>query len=302
MDIKNLTGLEKPLTKLIEVISKGTGVLYEPTRIKKVALAEAESLKIKSDAIVEVLEKHGKAGALALVCEKEKLEFKDVSDLSDRLIESKHYQERLEQRNVENVIASSIEYMGDQVSDEEVDIDWRTRFFKKARDISHVEMQKVWGKILAGEVSKPGSFSVRTLELLSNLNQQEAELFRKVSSYVCMDNGCIFLRQRKRGGSGFSDLISYKDLLDLKDCGVLLSSEFMTLTFELEAKEEDALIYKNGRMIFTNLSDRKIQVSTDIICLSKSARELLPLVETDYWDHEYFSLLRDLYPALNIRF
>ena len=69
MEIGNLTGLEKPLTKLIEVVSKGIGVLYEPTRINNEAIAQAEALEIKSKTIEDIISKNPNAAALALICE-----------------------------------------------------------------------------------------------------------------------------------------------------------------------------------------------------------------------------------------
>src|SRR5690606_25427708 len=65
------------------------------------------------------------------------------------------------------------------VTDEPLDEDWKTRFFNIAEDISNEEMQSLWGKILAGEIKQPKSYSLRTLELLKNLSKEEAEVFTK---------------------------------------------------------------------------------------------------------------------------
>ena len=48
-------------------------------------------------------------------------------------------------------------------------------------------MQSLWAKVLAGEVERAGSTSIRTLGLLRDLDQTTAHLFRKCSS------GCVFL-------------------------------------------------------------------------------------------------------------
>ena len=44
------------------------------------------------------------------------------------------------------------------------------------------EMQLLWAKVLAGEVERPGSTSIRTLSILRNLDQATAGLFRKFCS------------------------------------------------------------------------------------------------------------------------
>ena len=50
MEIKDLTGLSKPLTKLVEVVSKGIGTLYEPRSIRKKADAEAYKQEVIANA------------------------------------------------------------------------------------------------------------------------------------------------------------------------------------------------------------------------------------------------------------
>lgn len=41
-------------------------------------------------------------------------------------------------------------------------------------------MQSVWARLLAGEVTKPGSFSQRTLQVLRNLSAHEAQQFNQL--------------------------------------------------------------------------------------------------------------------------
>jgi hypothetical protein len=43
-------------------------------------------------------------------------------------------------------------------------------------------MKIVFGKILSGEITKPGTFSIRTVRLISQLDNQAAKLFQKLCS------------------------------------------------------------------------------------------------------------------------
>lgn len=45
------------------------------------------------------------------------------------------------------------------------------------------EVRELWGRILAGEVNKPGSFSKRTLSIVSDMGKADAESFMKLCSY-----------------------------------------------------------------------------------------------------------------------
>ena len=52
-------------------------------------------------------------------------------------------------------------------------------------------MRVLWGKILAGEVRKPNSFSLRTLETLRNMSTDDAKLFSKLCGFNCRIGGEI---------------------------------------------------------------------------------------------------------------
>jgi hypothetical protein len=87
--------------------------------------------------------------------------------------------------NVQTVAAlAANELRGRAASPDPVDEDWIARFFETIKDVSSEEMQQLWSKILAGEVVRPGSFSMRCLETVRNLGKQEAEAFHDFGPYV----------------------------------------------------------------------------------------------------------------------
>lgn len=57
------------------------------------------------------------------------------------------------------------------------DDDWMNSFMRFAEDASSERMRDLFGRILAGQVKKPKSFSVSTLRTLSELDQEIAEDF-----------------------------------------------------------------------------------------------------------------------------
>jgi len=72
-------------------------------------------------------------------------------------------------------------------SPREVDTDWLFRWRDGAAGVSSDELQSLWGKVLAGEVKSPGSYSLRTLDFLRNLSREEAEQIAKLSPFVIAD-------------------------------------------------------------------------------------------------------------------
>ena len=73
---------------------------------------------------------------------------------------------------------------GEKASDEPVNPDWLNRFFSIVEDVSDKDMQRLWAQILAGEVKRPNSYSLRTLELLRNISTKEAEVINRASKYL----------------------------------------------------------------------------------------------------------------------
>lgn len=62
---------------------------------------------------------------------------------------------------------------------EELDEDWLNVFSDHAGNATSERLRKVWGRVLAGEIRKPGSFSLTTLRFVSELDREIAETFER---------------------------------------------------------------------------------------------------------------------------
>lgn len=60
--------------------------------------------------------------------------------------------------------------------------DWLSAFENVAAPVSTEDMQERLSRILAGEIQQPGSFSVRTLKLVADLDKQVLALFKTLCS------------------------------------------------------------------------------------------------------------------------
>lgn len=65
--------------------------------------------------------------------------------------------------------------------------DWLNVFTRYAEDSSSERARRLWGRVLAGEFRAPGSISLRTLRLLSELDQQTADDFEKIVGNITGD-------------------------------------------------------------------------------------------------------------------
>jgi hypothetical protein len=156
----NLGDLSKPADTLIKKVSCAIGGVFEPWQIKRVAKAKAEASLIKSKTEIEITDLHRRA--------------------MHRFIE----EEATRQENMEEITKKSLSYLKEESDPSKMEDDWVTNFFDKSRMISDGEMQTLWSKILAGEANSPGTYSKRTVNLLSDIDKKDAELFRSLCRYV----------------------------------------------------------------------------------------------------------------------
>lgn len=100
------------------------------------------------------------------------------------------FQEWKRQSNIKSVVQKAAWALGDkEVQDHEVDHDWTAQFFDEVQDVSSEDMQELWAKILAGEVERPGSTSIRTLRVLKDMNQRVARIFSRFCAFCVYTEG-----------------------------------------------------------------------------------------------------------------
>jgi hypothetical protein len=146
----NLGDLSKPITVFIEKLSNAVGLLYEPSHIRQKARAEAYAEKIRAAASIE------------------------VSEIQQRGLRRLVLEEGRRQENMERIAEAATGQLGDNAKPEGMDDDWIANFFDKCRNVSDREMPSLWSRLLAGEATRPGSFSKRTIELVSVLDKEDA--------------------------------------------------------------------------------------------------------------------------------
>ena len=159
-DIINFGDLSKPADTLIKKISNAVGVLFEPRQIKRVAKAQAEAARIEAQSEIEITELHRRAVR--------------------RWIE----EEAQRQTNIESITAKALPQLNENANPDSIEDDWIVNFFDKSRIVSDNEMQDLWARILAGEANAPGTYAKRTVNLLLDLDKNEAELFTKLCGFV----------------------------------------------------------------------------------------------------------------------
>ena len=200
----NLGDLSKPATVLIEKVSSAVGIIYEPTRIKRKAQAEAEAEKIKTLSRIE------------------------LSEIEQRALERFTHQEARKQENIEQITAQAIKELPPDAKVQDLDEDWVAHFFKQCDVVSDKEMQSLWSRLLAGEATRPGTYSKMTTSFVSNMGKKDAQLFTTFCQFIWyMDKDLVPLIYNEKDDIYTKHGINFVTLTHLESIGLI---KFNTLT------------------------------------------------------------------------
>lgn len=166
-----------------------------------------------------------------------------------------------------------------------IDPDWWARFIDYAKDVSDDEMRLIWSRILSGELNKPNSISVMTLETLRNMSKRDAEIFHKLANFAVVDtdggdpfipNNGIHYNAEQKSDEEYG--IRYDELLWMQELRLINLNMGMQMTFNKEENEplvESILRCGNLEIIIS--SESEIQIP----CYSytRVGAQLLSLIE-----------------------
>jgi hypothetical protein len=279
--IISLEGLSKPINTLIEKISNATGVLYEPTKIRRKAKAEADAKKTK--ALVNL----------------------EIEEIQKRALNRLVNEEIKKQENIENITEKCFESLGENAKPENIEDDWISNFFDKCKLISDNEMQNLWSKVLAGEANNPGRYSKRTIEFMSTMDKYDAELFNKLAIF-CWNFGTLQPIILSFEDKETTDILNYSDLAHLNNIG-LISLETFGLSKILKNQDQLNISYC-GRLVtlkFPNSESNKFSIGH--VSLTKIGDDLMNTINkelfttftynSDFSEEYYTYILNKFYKA-----
>lgn len=178
---------------------------------------------------------------------------------------------------------------------EDISDDWLNAFEEEAANMSSEHMQRLFGKILAREINKPKTYSIRTIKLMSQLDNSAAELFTRFCSMACIleqGPGQVFdARVVALGNASQNSLISYGlsfgALNILQEYGLVAGDLNAQMPYSGSIKMNNIL-----RHTFTHQGQHWYlvpKVQLDVLPaypmhgpqLTQSGRELLPIVDIE---------------------
>lgn len=186
-----------------------------------------------------------------------------------------------QENNLEAIlgVAATEVASADNISDQPVDDDWLSHFTNYAKNVTTNEMQLIWGKILAGEINNPGSFSMRTLDKLHSLSKKDAECFQKILPIILLLGNGGFTVSDSEIYSKYG--ISFSEIMWLDECGLITSNGLVSFTPTI-ASHSEQLIYTNNRLIrIFNPNTQSKKLSIGIHTLTQAGAELFHLLSAE---------------------
>lgn len=310
VEFKDLTGLSKPLKRLIEVVAEGIGGVSRPILTRKNADAKAYEIRTIAEAIAESQKQLGPVKYDGGVIEIESDKVKPVSELPETALECRvlsriAYQQAKRQSNLERITQYAAgDFDGtEEMGPDRPDSDWTARFFRIAEDITTEQMQTLWGKVLAGEVKRPGSFSLRTLDILKNISLREAETFVRVARIAFSSGDKVFVPNPDR--QKFLEQhfgVGFLELLLLRELGLLTPSD---LEFSLPRVKEDSqsVFTCRSTCVLVDRPSGTPKQRVNAIVFTVIGRELLQLVERTPADPLYIERFAEIFqiPGVIVR-
>ncbi|GGP49880.1 hypothetical protein GCM10009347_16140 [Shewanella algicola] len=293
---------EKLLIKLWETLAKdGIGSLASPWQIKREGKAHAE---VRRDEMLmlaqaEVEAEQIKLGKKKLLDDGRLIELggpKNEEDHSvdylgrlEPTISLDSFSEKIEQQrkaeeiqqeiNINKTIGLAEEELlrsQQEPSEKEVDSDWLSRWRDHAKSTNSEELRQIWARTLAGEVKSPGSYSLRTLEFIKNLSQEEAMAISKLGQFA-VGRSIFKCPQLEKQGIDFNFLLQMDDLGIVNGVqGGQVSGLKLTFNSREADKFSNVLVNRN-QILLIEAEDPNKKLALGCYQISKIGAEVLSL-------------------------
>lgn len=183
--------------------------------------------------------------------------------LEDRARKRERVSYLRKQQNLESILQKALGYSSESEISEKADQDWFDSFLTLAENVSNRTMQDLWAKILASEVSQPGTFSLKALNIFKAMSIYDAKLLAKACTLTVRDSqrkniriisGCyqkpglfnFFNRDNQQHISLNSFGLSYADLLVLSENQLIFIQETESLPMN---KKEEMIFNFDGKSL-----------------------------------------------------
>ena len=157
--------------------------------------------------------------------------------------------------------------------------DWIVNWRDKARISSDEQMRNTWVRILASEVSRPGSFSRKTVNIMVDLDKGDAELFVSLCNFAWNIDGPAMplvydLSDRLYAAKG----IHFDGCSRLESLGLI---QFNGVTGFWQRVSADPSISYNEQSITLTTPEASGRLNVGFVLFTQAGRELFGICEVE---------------------
>ncbi len=276
-----LAAFTKPIGQVVEALQAAGATLYGPIATVRKAKADVKAKIIRTKGDIQVRELRRRA--LARVAEED----------------ARH------QQNLESIVHKAERFLAAPLPAQRVEPDWIFHFLTECRNTSNSEMQELWARLLAGELSAPGTFSRRTVSFIKLLEPSDAKSFANLCQ-LAVDGGPLVVNSwSKFAIERLKPLFGSLDHLDA--IGLIRYSSASVYSFEVSLESQEPRLLRVGyfhqEICLDVTSHRQVKPDTYDVgvghaIFTKQGKELSRLVERTY-DERVFNYLVDSFRSFN---
>lgn len=196
--------------------------------------------------------------------------------LSDETIRELQFDAVKRHRRTVN-LAGVLEYAENEIRDDAdvscVEDDWLESFHDHAEKVSNPGVQVIWGKLIAGEINNPGTYSKRLMSVISDMSTTDAQSFSTLCSLSIQsivpqnENEGIkvakqplaLLFEDDNSGTFDEGAFSYEQRIALEAYGLIDSS--VRNRFNISPNKAAAFLAMNKVVLFKNNGDSPVELS-----------------------------------------
>lgn len=185
-------------------------------------------------------------------------------------------EEAKKQSNIEAITQNALPLLEDKSAPQNVADDWITNFFDKSRIDSDGEMQSLWSRVLAGEANAPGTFARRTVNLLADLDKEDAILFMRLCGFGWMIGNVVPLVFDVQASIYNDQNINFNSLSHLESLG-LIQFNLLSGFRRLQLPKVATVFYYGQPVTLTFPKDSDNELDIGKILLTRAGQQLAPV-------------------------
>lgn len=287
---QTITGVPAPVRKNF---IKAFGQLCTAAVDIPIAWLESKSAEIRAttEARLQIIRKEGEIISDQIIVPQEYIT-KASSKFASKLIKEQINLDQIT-LNAANELSANNKIKNSEPQTEDISEDWLNEFENLARLKSSEDMKVVFGKILAGEIIKPGTFSIKTIKLISELDNDAAKLFQLFCSQAislrAADNVFDARVVSFSGSAGSNSLIefglTFHSLNILHEYGLIISDYNSWSQYSACIANEHKQIIatlrfqnKNFGLVPTDTEKYDKTLKLNGVALTKAGKELLDII------------------------